>query len=127
MHPPCQGTRRDGSPCQAAGLLDGWCWAHHPDRAAERQAAREKGGRAKSAAARAEKLVPAVLRPVLDTLLTSIEEVKAGTLDPRVAGALSSLAGAVIRVYQVGTLEERIGALEAAQEAQTTQGTRRAG
>ncbi len=123
-HPPCRGTRRDGSPCRAQGLLDGWCFAHHPDRTAERRAAREKGGRGKATAVRAEKLVPAVLRPVLDTLLAAVGEVKAGTLTTQQAGALSSLAGAIVKVYQVGTLEERLTALEAAQQATET---RRAG
>ena len=116
-HLPCRGTRRDGSPCRAHGLLDGWCFAHHPERAAERRAASEKGGRGKATAARAEKLVPAVLRPVLDTLLAAVGEVKDGRLTPQQAGALSSLAGAIVKVFQVGTLEERLTTLEAAQGA----------
>jgi hypothetical protein len=123
-HLPCRGVRRDGQSCRAPGLLDGWCFAHHPERAADRQASREKGGRGKATAARAEKLVPTVLRPVLDTLLAAVGEVKDGTLTTQQAGALSSLAGAIVKVYQVGTLEERLTALEAAQQASDT---RRAG
>ena len=79
---------------------------------------REKGGRGKAAAARAEKLGPAVLHPVLDTLFAAVEEVRDGTITTQQARALSSLAGAIVRVYQVGTLEERIAALEQAQEQQ---------
>ena len=115
----CQATRRDGPPCTAP-VQPGraYCFAHDPEQAEARQAAREKGGRGKAAAARAEKLVPAVLRPVLDTLLAAVGEVKAGAITTQQAGALSSLAGAIVKVYQVGTLEERIAALEQVQEQQ---------
>jgi hypothetical protein len=42
-------------------------------------------------------------------------EVRDGTLTARQAGALAALAGAIVRVYQAGLLEERVAALEAAQ------------
>ena len=113
----CRGVRRDGTPCGAQAGPGGWCWAHDPANDEARRAARSRGGKGKATAARAEKLVPAVLRPVLDTLLDAVGEVKAGTLSTQQAGALASLAGAIVKVYQVGTLEERLSALEAAQAA----------
>ncbi len=117
----CSATRRDGTPCAAPpSAVDpamGYCWAHNPAKREARRAARAKGGRQRATAARAEKLVPAVLRPVLDTLLAAVGEVKDGTITTQQAGALSSLAGAIVKVYQVGTLEERLTALEAAQGA----------
>lgn len=126
-HPICAATRKDGEACTARALPgSAYCFAHDPARQGALQASRERGGKSRAAAARAEKLVPAVLRPVLDTLLGAVDEVKAGTITTQQAGALSSLAGAIVKVYQVGTLEERIGALEAAQEAQAAQGTRKA-
>ena len=127
-HPVCAATRKDGRPCTARALPGGdYCFAHDPARQGALRASRERGGRSKAAAARAEKLVPAILRPVLDTLLGAVDEVKTGAITTQQAGALSSLAGAIVKVYQVGTLEERIAALEAAQETQAGQGTRRAG
>jgi hypothetical protein len=124
-HPICRATRKDGAPCTARALPElAYCFAHDPGRQDSLKASREKGGRGKATAARAGKLVPAVLRPVLDTLLAAVGEVKAGTLTTQQAGALSSLAGAIVKVYQVGTLEERLTALEAAQGATET---RRAG
>ena len=112
----CAARRKDGQPCTApARPGSAYCFAHDPAQAAARQASREKGGRGKATAARAEKLVPAVLRPVLDMLLAAVGEVKDGTLTTQQAGALSPLAGAIVKVYQVGTLEERLTALEAAQ------------
>jgi len=72
----------------------------------------------RATAARAEKLVPAVLRPVLFTLLQTLQGAKAGTIEPRQATAIGSVARAIVAVYQVGTLEERLQALEAAQAVQ---------
>ena len=123
----CRGTRRDGSPCQAPPHTvnaAGWCWAHDPANAGRRREAQARGGRNRAAAARAEKLVPVILRPVLDTLLDAVGEVRGGTLTPQQAGALASLAGAIVRVFTAGTLEERVAALEAeAQREAEARGT----
>ena len=116
MDPKCRATRRDGSPCQAPPhTIDasGHCWAHSPTNAAARAEARRRGGKGASNAARAEKLVPASLRPLLATLLDAVGEVKAGALAPGQASAMAALASAVVRVYQVGMLEERVNELEA--------------
>ena len=95
----CAATRKDGQRCTAPPRPgSAYCFAHDPALAAARQAGREKGGRATATAARAEKLVPALLRPVLDTLLAAVGEVKAGTLTTPPPGALSSLAGAIVKV-----------------------------
>jgi hypothetical protein len=79
--------------------------------------ARAAGGRATARATRAEKLMPAKLRPVLDTLLAALGKVEDGSLTPQQASSMAAVAGAVVRVFQVGTLEERLAALEAAQAA----------
>ena len=73
---------------------------------------RAKGGRSKSRIARVEKLVPATLRPVLSLLLDSLEETRRGEMDPKIAGALAALAGAVVRVYSSATVEQQIADLQ---------------
>jgi hypothetical protein len=123
----CRGTRRDGTPCQAPAHAvngEGYCWAHDPARAEARRHARAAGGRATRRTARLDRLVPGTLRPVLATLLDALDGVYPADGDdgpPRVspaqAGAMASLAGAIVKVYQVGILEERVAQLEAAQEA----------
>ena len=118
--PRCRGVRRDGAPCQApphAVNAAGWCWAHSPENAEARRAARAKGGQNKATAKRVDRLVPATLRPVVATLLDALAEVHDGTLTPGQASAMASLAGAVVKVYQAGVLEERVEVLEAAQGA----------
>ena len=122
----CRGARRDGTPCRApvhAINGAGWCWAHDPARAEERRAARAAGGRATRRTARLNRLVPGTLRPVLVTLLDALDGVHPGEgedsasrVTPAQAQAMASLAGAIVKVYQVGVLEERVEALEAAQE-----------
>ncbi len=114
----CLGTRRDGTPCQAPSNTigsSGYCWAHDPASAIARREARVRGGRNKATAVRAEKLVPVVLRPVLDTLLAAVDDVKGGALTAQQAGALASLAGAIVKVYTAGVLDERVAALELSQ------------
>ena len=115
---PCQATRKDGRPCSASALADGFCFAHSPSLQEKREAARAKGGKGKSRLARADKLVPATMRPVVRTLLEALDEVRDGTLTPAQASAMAAVAGALVRVYTVGQIEERIAALEAAQPPQ---------
>jgi hypothetical protein len=93
-------------------LSSGRCAMHDEDRQAEVAAMRAKGGRSKSRIARVEKLVPATLRPVLSLLLDSLEETRRGEMDPKIAGALAALAGAVVRVYSSATVEQQIADLQ---------------
>jgi hypothetical protein len=85
---------------------------HDPARQEAVAAIRAKGGQGKSRIARVEKLVPATLRPVLALLLDALTETRRGELDPRTAGALAALAGAIVRVYSAGEIEQRVRELE---------------
>ena len=108
----CNAVRRDGQPCRSPVVLpSGFCPLHDPERQA---AVRSAGGRAKSRGARLDRLVPASLKPTLGLLLTAIEEAYEGSLPPARASAMASLAGAAVRLYQVGVLEERLDKLEQA-------------
>jgi len=86
---------------------------HDPERQSQIAAARVRGGKGKSRIARAGKLLPGELRPVLDTLIAAIDEVKAEALTPAQAGAMAALASAVVRLFTVGVLEQRVADLEA--------------
>ena len=109
----CPAVRKDGQPCTAQPRADGFCIGHSPDA----QEARRKGGIGSSRAARAGKLLPARLRPVVTALEDALREVHDGDLDPRVATAMASLAGALVKVYQAGELEERLRDLESKQKS----------
>jgi hypothetical protein len=96
------------------------CYAHDPARSGERDQARRKGGTNSATRARLDRLLPATLRPMIGNLLDALDEVHAGTLDPKQATAMASLAGAITRAYGVGVLEERVQALEAQREGAQT-------
>ena len=104
----CPAAKKDGSPCTARAGPNGFCVGHGPNS----NEARRRGGQATSRAARAGKLLPSRLRPILERLETALEQVHTGKLLPAQAGAMASLAGAIIRVYQSGELEERLQVLE---------------
>ena len=110
--PICQGTRKDGSPCTATTLgPTGFCFAHDPEKVAERAEARAKGGRNRSSLARLSRIVPARLGGVYDRLERAMGEVHGGQLDPRRANALANLARAAA-VLSAGEVEQRVRELE---------------
>ena len=63
---PCKSLKKDGTPCRGNGLdqLDGYCIAHAPADKAWQW--RSRGGKASSAAARADKRIPERLRDAID-------------------------------------------------------------
>jgi hypothetical protein len=112
-YPRCQGLRKDGQPCTAPVLGAGpWCFAHDPERAAQRQQARERGGHNRGAVVRLRHLCPPRLVPIFDQLETAMQEVHDGTLKPGQAIAMASLARAMCAILTAGELEERLRAIE---------------
>jgi hypothetical protein len=61
---------------------------------------------------RAQKLVPAMIKPVLALLIGGMHQVHRGELEPQRYAAMAAGASAICRVFQLATLEERIIALE---------------
>jgi hypothetical protein len=115
----CKATRKNGQPCQAPAGADGYCFGHSPRLAEARRAGSSRGGRHRRTEARAARLMPEVLRPVLYKLLHAMAEVDAGRMPPRVAAAEATLAAAIVKVYEVSIMEteqrelaERVAALE---------------
>ncbi|MBI4294634.1 MAG: hypothetical protein HY669_00515 [Chloroflexi bacterium] len=117
----CRAKRKDGSRCRAVATTSGLCLAHDPMLEAKRQAARSAGGHNKAKSVRLGKLVPPRLVPVFDRLEQAMQQVHQGEIDPRVAQALASLAGAMVRVLTSGELEERLRRLESKLEERNVQ------
>ncbi|MDP2858887.1 MAG: hypothetical protein Q8P50_13050 [Bacillota bacterium] len=93
--------------------------AHDPALREKAQEARRAGGYNSARAARLGKLVPPRLMAVYDTLELALGQVYRGEIDPRVATAMASLAGAMVRVLTSGELEARVRALEERQPPAT--------
>jgi len=75
--------------------------------------ARHRGGKNSSREARADKLLPLRLGPIVERLETALTEVHANKLDYQRGSAMASLANAIVKLYESGVLEERVQALEA--------------
>ena len=110
----CRATRKDGQPCQAFAGADGYCIGHRPG--AGTRETRAKGGKRKSNAARAGKLLPARLQPIVERLEKALGDVESGLRTPAEAQAMASLARAIVNVFQAGELEERMRDLEKTNE-----------
>jgi hypothetical protein len=116
----CEFRKKDGRRCGAnAQVASGLCVFHDPARAADGRRARTAGGIHRSR--------PAVVLPV-DTpdhplgntkevsafLSDSINQLRRGQLDPRVATGLVYLTNILLRALEQGPLEERMAKIEAA-------------
>lgn len=117
----CQSLTRAGEPCQSFALPDSrFCFSHDPERAEQRLAAREKGGRNRSNLQRAKASAPARLLPVYDALEAALEDVLAGSLPPARATAAATIGRALVSLLQAGELEEKVRRLEAIIEKDQT-------
>jgi len=115
---PCQARKPDGASCQAAALPGSdFCFFHDPDRADERRDAQSFGGsrnRMKTLSADAPDVKIESCQDVVRLISETINQVRRGDLDPRVANAIGYLANVLIKAAEQGDLEKRIEDLEAA-------------
>ena len=115
---PCRAKKPDGSSCQAAALPGSdFCFFHDPDRADERQAARSFGGsrnRMKTLDAAAPDIKIESCQDVVRLISETINQVRKGDIDPRIANAIGYLSNVLIKAAEMGDLEDRIEDLEAA-------------
>src|SRR5215212_6446619 len=105
----CSAKAVSGSPCSATPVRpSGYCYWHDPALTAERDAARRRGGSARSNAARAKKELPAgvltndQLRGVLGL---TIAKVLNGAVEPGVGSSVASLARDYVAVTEAGAIE----------------------
>lgn len=97
----CKALRKDGEPCQGLGQkqFGGYCLAHAP--AAKAWEWRSKGGKASSAAARADKRIPDRLRGAIEMLTKGMEELAAGEIEPAALSAMSRAAKELVNLYRL--------------------------
>jgi len=114
---PCRATKPDGSSCQAAALPGSdFCFFHDPDRADERREANAAGGR-QGKMKTLDAVTPDVkiesCQDVVRLISETINQVRRGELDPRVANAVGYLANVLIKAVEQGDMEKRLEDLEA--------------
>lgn len=128
----CKFRKKDGSLCPAnAQPSNGLCVFHDPAKASDGPGARSAGGitRSQLAAVLLHDMPDHSLGSVSDisALLTdSINRLRRGQLEPRVANAMVKLTSVLLRALEMGAIEERLTNIEAAlaEQEQQTKGTR---
>lgn len=115
----CEATRASGDRCRAQALPGRpKCFAHDEDNRELANAARRKGGQNSGNVVRAARRIPRDMSDLVKRLLEAVDAVERGDLDHRRATAMASLAGAAVRVYEVGEVQQRLETLEARLEAE---------
>jgi len=113
----CKATTKGGAPCRARARLTGYCFAHDPELADKRTAARLAGGAAKEGRklALTNEQPAAVLKTPDDARVALEYALKvAYTMEVgyRQVRAIVAVVGAWRDVWHAGELEDRIGQLE---------------
>ena len=126
----CISRKKSGSKCGAdAQTGKQLCVFHDPEKSETVLRARRAGGKART---RGAAVLPTDTpdhslrntREVSEFLAESINQLRRGQLDPRVANGIGYLTSVLLRALELGPLEERVARLEAA--AATSQITRSA-
>ena len=115
-----QETNADGTPCRMRPQSNGLCFAHDPERAAERTLARQRGGLRRSGQIARRVLIDAGMSPtefktpaeVCRLLSNTITNVQTGRLDCRIGAAVGMLANVLLRAIEIDTLDNRLDAIE---------------
>jgi hypothetical protein len=116
MAAKCQAIARSGSRCNSPVLpASQWCWVHDPAAADRRREASKKGGKARSAKARAAKQIPDAMdaETLAGWLSLLFTNVMAGRIEPKIGTACATIARILLEVRTTTELEQRLSELEA--------------
>ena len=112
----CAAEKRDGTHCQAAALPGShFCFFHDPAKAAVRREAQSLGGRGNRMAtlpADAPDVTVGDGGDVARLLAITINQVRRGEIDPRIANAVGYLSNIMLSATGQRDLETRIAELE---------------
>jgi hypothetical protein len=116
--PRCAYVHASGRACGGFAIAGSpFCFAHAPEQAAKRTEARRRGGRAgRDATVPDSDLSVRSLGDVLALVELTINDVRTGRIDVRIANAIGVLANVAARTIQQADIEQRLAALEAVLE-----------
>lgn len=127
MSVKCNAIAKSGSRCSRPALAGSqWCLMHDPASAEVRREAARKGGHARSNKARAAAQVPDAMTPadLAGYLSLMLKKTMVGSLEPKVATAIATLARALLEAQQAAAqpsiteLQEQMDALRVMVERQ---------
>ena len=120
----CNATKPDGSRCQASALAKSeFCFFHDPSKAEKRREAQAQGGRnngVKTLDDTAPEVKVEDCGDAIALIAETINQVRKGQIDPRVANSVGFLANILIRAVEREKLEQRIEHLEELLKVQRT-------
>jgi hypothetical protein len=112
----CAATKGDGTACGAAALPGSqFCFFHDPAKAAARRKAQSAGGLANKMATLPADVPDVIVEDgadVVKLLGATINQVRRGEIDPRVANAVGYLSNIVLAATGQRELESRLAELE---------------
>jgi hypothetical protein len=112
--PSCRADTRAGVPCRARPVRgSAWCFVHAPDLDEARRDARALGGRNRATIERARRRLPGEVSSMLDVVVVAFHQAARGEIVPGTAQALAVLAGAYVRLHDVGEHDLALEELEA--------------
>lgn len=112
----CKFIKTDGTQCNANAMsgLD-YCYTHNPDISdEEKREAKQRGGQNRAVAI-SEPLPPLAIAEPNDAVLLivdTINRVRAGELDIRVANCLGFLTDKLLKAFEVSKLNDRVEIIE---------------
>ena len=113
----CRAMKQSGEGCQTAALpKSAFCYFHDPAKAIERREAQSLGGRQnriRALDATAPDVEVEDCGEVVALVSATINQVRKGIIDPRVANSVGYLANILIKAFERDELETRIEKLEA--------------
>ena len=119
----CQGVTSDGLQCQAAAIRGSdFCFFHDPSKEVERREAHAAGGRQNRMKTLDTATSDVKIKDCGDVaalLSETINQVRKGLIDPRIANSVGYLANITVRVLSQNELEDRITKLEQLLERRT--------
>lgn len=127
----CTATKRDGTTCHTDALPGSkFCFFHSPEHAAARRDAQSRGGRANRMATLPSDVPDVEVEDgdgVVKLLCQTINQVRRGEIDPRVANAVGYLSNIILAATGQRELESRIAELESLVKHRNSSDTTRAG
>jgi len=123
----CKHVRADGTRCRANTIAGSeFCFFHDPAKAREREDAQRAGGsmgKAKVLPPDTQDVPLASTADAVRFLGQTINQVRRGEIDPRVANTIGYLSATLLRALEQGDIERRLAELEAIIKSQPTPST----
>ena len=107
----CKHTSDEGGRCNAFALKGKeFCFSHDPESRGKKLEAVKKGGLAREITIETPLAKVSISTPkdVATLLAQTINEVRSGTLDPRIANTIGYLTGHLIRAFEVAEIDGKM-------------------